>query len=274
MKLQAVVDSLDGIPEDFHENYEETNDGTFRLVHLSGFVPKESVEDVSGLKSALQKERQNAKAFAQQLKEFQDKYGDIDIDEIKVLKAEQARLEEEKAKAEGRWDDLKRQLNEAHQKEITKERTRIQALETTVERNLIDGEAARAIAAAEGNTDLLLPHVKSRVKVLQSEDGQFAVRVVDEHGNPRVNGQGDFMGIRDLVSEMREQETFAGAFKSKVAGSGSGTAGNEGEGTGRASSGGGAVPKNVKRSSLDTALKKVQYIRAHGKEAFDALPYE
>ncbi len=274
MKLEPVLESLEGIPEDFHENYEEGEDGKYHLALVKDFVPKDKVEDVTGLKSALQKERQNAKSFAQQLKEFQEKYGDIDPDEVKELRDARAKAEEEKAKAEGRWDDLKKQLNEAHQKDLAKKDQVIEGLKKTLERHLVDGQAATAINQASGS-DLLLPFVKERVKVVQEDNGEFAVRVVDEHGNPKVNGQGDYMSINDLVGEMREQERYAALFKAPINGGGGGTPPNEGEGTGRppAGKGGGSIPKDVKRSAL-SVKDKVAFIREHGKEAYDSLPYE
>ena len=53
---------------------------------------------------------------------------------------------------------------------------------------------------------------KAKVKVIE-EGGDYAVRVVDPSGNPRVNAQGEFLSIADLVSEMRQSDTFAPCFK-------------------------------------------------------------
>ena len=67
------------------------------------------------------------------------------------------------------------------------------------------------MAAAEGSTELLMPHVQAKVKVIE-EDGDFAVRIVDATGNPRVDGKGNFLSITDLVSEMRQNPIYAPGF--------------------------------------------------------------
>ena len=56
MSLPAIVDSLEDLPEAVRAFYVETEDGRFRL-------DAEGVEDVSGLKSALEKEREARKAL-------------------------------------------------------------------------------------------------------------------------------------------------------------------------------------------------------------------
>lgn len=271
MKLNPVLESLDSLPEDFRENYAQGEDGKYHLTLLGEYIPKESVEDVSGLKKALGQERDAAAAAKRRLKELEEQYGGVDLEEIKKFNEEKQRLEEEKAKQEGRWDDLKRQLNEAHKGELTKRDEQIAAMQSTLENFLVDGEASRAIAGEDGYTALLLPHVKSQTRVVQTDSGQYTVRVVDAEGKPRVNAQGDYMTINELVSEMRTDEQFSAAFKAKQRPGGGGTPPGEGSGAG---GGGGSIPKDAKRSSLDTRAKKISYIKEHGKEAFDALPYD
>jgi len=54
------------------------------------------------------------------------------------------------------------------------------------------------------------------------DSGELVTRVVDQAGNPRVNGKGEYLSIKDLVSEMRESEVFGRAFEpSGTTGSGS-----------------------------------------------------
>lgn len=84
MKLKLVVDSLDGMEEAHKSLYEKGEDGKY---HLS----VDGVEDVSGLKSALQKERDA-------VKELKSKYAKYDgIDPAKAQEAlEKLRQIEEK----------------------------------------------------------------------------------------------------------------------------------------------------------------------------------
>ena len=96
MGLKAVIESLDDVAEPLREHYTESDDGTFRL-------DAEGVEDVSGLKSALKKERDAAKTALSELKRFKG----LDPDEAR---AAQEKLEKLQKKAEGGDDDAAKQL--------------------------------------------------------------------------------------------------------------------------------------------------------------------
>lgn len=65
MPLPAVTESLEAVPEAVRTFYVETGDGTFRL-------DAEGVEDVSGLKSALEKERAARKDLKAELERRED----------------------------------------------------------------------------------------------------------------------------------------------------------------------------------------------------------
>lgn len=60
MPLPAIADALDDLPEPVRAHYVETEDGRWRL-------DADGVEDVSGLKSALEKERAERKALKAEL---------------------------------------------------------------------------------------------------------------------------------------------------------------------------------------------------------------
>lgn len=203
MALPLTVDTLDTIPEPMRAAYVE-HDGKYRL-DLDGY------EDPAGLKSALQKERDAAKTAQRTTKAWAD-LGKTP-EEIRELLAAQAKAEEDKATKGGEWDKLKAQIQQAHQAELAKKDDRIGKLSKAVERRLVDADATAAIAAARGVPQLLLPHVRASVRVIEEEDGEFLVRVVDAAGNPRVNGKGEFLTIADLVSEMRQSDVFGRAFE-------------------------------------------------------------
>lgn len=93
MALKFVVDSLDGLSEELKSSYKKGDDGKFHLDVDGG-------EDVSGLKSALQKERDSVKELKGSLKTLEEKiaiYKDIDDPEKakEALKKIQA-IEEKK----------------------------------------------------------------------------------------------------------------------------------------------------------------------------------
>lgn len=159
------------------------------------------------------------------------------IDPETARAALQAQVEREKADAEkkGEWERLRTKLAEEHGKALEKERATAQRLRTSLERQVVRAEAVRAIAAAKGDPDLLLPHVLASVAVVE-EGEEFVARVLDpkDRGKHRFNSKGEYMSIAELVAEdLRER--FPRAFE------GSGTAGSGASGSTGGGSGAGAV---------------------------------
>ena len=207
--IPFVADSLEAIPEAQRGLYKPDGD-KFRL-DLDGY------EDPAGLKSALDKERKAAKDAVAMAKAWKE-LGKTP-EEIQELLAAQAQAERDKLVKGGEWDKLKGQMTEQHQAELAKREEAVKGMRDQLEKHLVDAAGVAAIAAADGSAELLLPHVKSRVKVIE-ENGEFAVRVVDAAGNPRVNGKGEFLSMSDLVGEMRQSEIFAPCFKAPNASGG------------------------------------------------------
>lgn len=202
MPLPFSVEVIDSIPEQQRSLYKESN-GKY-VLDVDGY------EDTAGLKSALQKEREAAKTATKQAQAWSSL--GKSPEEIQQLLEAQRKAEEEKATKGGEWEKLKVQITDQHKTELSKKDERIQALTKSLERRLIDADATAAIAAAKGVPALLLPHVRSAVRVIE-EDGDFKVQVVDAAGNPRVNGKGEFLSIADLVGEMRQSDVFGRAFE-------------------------------------------------------------
>jgi hypothetical protein len=203
MSLKFTVDTLDTVPEAHRSLYTKADDGTFRL-QLDGY------EEPAALKSALDKERRAARDASREIAAWKG-LGKTPED-IQELLAAQAQADREKLTKAGEFDKLRAQMMEAHTGELSKKDERITTLTKSLERRLVDADATAAIAAAKGVPTLLLPHVRNAVSVIE-EDGDFRVRVVDDKGNPRVNGKGEFLSIADLVSEMRQSDVFGRAFE-------------------------------------------------------------
>ena len=205
-KLKAVLESLDGLPDSQKELYTEDSDGKFRL-------NAEGVEDVGGLKSALEKERKARKEAEGKLK----KVGDIDVDEYERLKTES----EERAE---KGDDTEKKLQSAQKKfdrEIAERDAKLLARDKKIHQLVAENVAKDAIEAAGGRPKVLLPHVLASTKVIE-EDGDFVAVVVDAKGNERTGKSGDKrFSLEDLVLELKSDDEFASAFNGTGA-SGSG----------------------------------------------------
>ncbi len=239
-KLKLTVGSLEDVNETHRDLYVERN-GKFEL----------DVDGVPELRSALKSANSEAASM-------RTKYKDLDLE---AIEQERAELEELRKKTGPEaLEALKNQLVGAHGKEKAKLEAKIASLTRAVEKTLVDAAASQAIAEAKGSAGLLLPHVRSLVKVIET-DGQYVPQVVDSTGAPRVGDDGKAFTIKDLVEEMRGQETYGRAFDAP---------GGSGSGSDSASGGGGAAKKSRSKMSVQ---EKSEYVDKHGQEAYFKLPY-
>lgn len=252
MGLKAFVNDINEVDESARGFY--VQDGERYKLDAEGLLTD---GDVSGLKSALQKERDRAK----QLEKLAKSAEGVDIEEYQRLREEAEQRSQKEAEKKGEWDKLREQLVKNHQKEIESRETKLSTMQKSLESYLIDANATAEIAGLNGIPGLLLPHVKSQLKVVE-QDGKYVVRVVDSDGDVRIDAKsGEPMSIKQLVAEMRDSETFAPAFKGSGA-SGSGTPPNSS--AGRAGHG-------VKRGQM-TQQQKAAFIHEHGRDAYRQLP--
>lgn len=180
---------------------------------------------------SLERAQKNAKASEQAAKkELQamrdrlDKYADLDdvnVDEYRKMKADQAEREEAEAKKAGEWDKLRAQQNELHAGEIKGKETEIERLRGELRGEKIDSKLQEALVANEATAVgiKLLPYdLKKKIDFIE-EDGKFHVRILGDDGKTaRVNADGEYLQISDLVKESRE--TYPDLFKGSVASGG------------------------------------------------------
>lgn len=217
MAIKAIVDKLEDAPEALRAEYrpgtaDEGADGKF-VLNVDG-VGGFTLENVSGLKSALGKERTSRETLERQVVAFKDldpEKARAALVELEQLRAIDPTKEADKI-ANSKFEAAKTQLLEQHGKEIGARDTRIQLLSGVVDGALRRQEAVQAIADAKGSVELLLPHVLAHTKLTEA-DGKFRTDVVDKDGNVRIaDAKGTPMDIKGLVAEMRGSETFARAF--------------------------------------------------------------
>lgn len=254
MTLQAVLDSLDDVPEALREFYTESEDGKFRL-DVTGV---EFPDEVKGLKSALKKERERRKELADRVATIPEGFDAHRWQEL--LDAEEAR-ERQAAEKKGEWEKLRDKLQEKHEKQLADKDGVIHSLERQLEDLLVDNVARDAITKAEASVTLLLPHVKQRTKVIE-ENGKKRPIVIDSKGERRLNDAGADMTIEELVVELGEDTDFAMAFAPSGA-TGGGASGR---------SGAGGATSVRSRADLATEADKAAFITKHGVDAFLALP--
>lgn len=228
-KLNAVVESLDAVPENLRELYVEA-DGKYRL-------DAEGVEDVSGLKSALEKERDAAKKAAAALKRFEG----IDPDEFQRFK--QTAEEAEAAKL----SEVER-LEKKYQREMEKLNGELGKRQSFVEKLTIENELNAAIEKAG-----ILPEHRRAVRALLKEAGAKTVAEGDEY-----RGYLGDLPIAEYVAEWAKSDEAAHYVAAGEVPAGSGAQG------GRSGNG----SKSFKEMS---DKDRMEYIDKHGLDKYKQL---
>ncbi len=215
MALPAHVETLDTVPEELRPHYVPAEDGGFRL-------DAEGIEDVSGLKSALAKERAARKALRAELDARagpEGENGDGGAAGGGDMPA---------AGDPGPVERLRRQL----------------------ERRLVEAEARAAIVAARGAPELLLPVLLPLLGVEEGEDGAFRARVVSGVAGGEVPES-----LEALVEGLRRSDVYGRAFD------GSGKSGSgapaESAGSGGAAAVSAGDPRALGRHLADIAAGRV-----------------
>lgn len=252
LKLKLDKAEWEGLDEGIRGLYEE-KDGAFQLA-------VDGLEDTSGLKSALEKERADRAKYEKSSRAW-EKFGKTP-EQIQELIDKAAEDERKRLESKGEWDKLKEQLTQQHAAALAEKDKTIDEKDHAIEEFLIDSRATDAIAKNDGNVTLLLPHVKSRVRVAQNE-GKYSVQVLAEDGKtPLIDGKGNLITIEDFVKSLRENEIFQMAFKAR-GGTGSG-----------ASGGGTTAPSGVVRLSREEARDQRKFEAAYARAQKEGLKFE
>lgn len=197
MPIEQVFEKQEDIPE-FLKSAVVEQDGKFVFkAELPG--------EVTGLKSALDKERKAREDYEKRLKTFEG----IDPEEAKKQKETARKAEEDKAKQAGQWENWKAQMQTQFDSEKTALQKQIEALKSSLYQEMVGARATTAIAEAKGVPALLLPHIGANVV---EEDGKPVVRIVKD-GKVRYGKSGEPMTIAERIAEMREDEIFGRAFE-------------------------------------------------------------
>ena len=222
MALKALLDNLDGVDESIASLYTEQNG---RYVLGVEAVDGYALEDIGGLKSSLAKERKNARDANTQLLKFGDIDPDTAIDAIGKLGDIDNWSPDDKVKEQ--IANREKVLTAKFTKDMEAANGELATVRGQLENQLIHNTAMEALTELGGNAQLLMPHITSQTK-LELIDGKYVAQVIDENGVPRVSmktGSMDSMSVGELVSSMRDSETFAPAFAGSGA-TGSGTSGS------------------------------------------------
>lgn len=229
MALKAIISSVDEVDEALRGLYVEKDEKFFLDVESVGGY---SLEDVSGLKSALSRKTEESRQRGAKLKTFDG------------LDPGEAREAIEKLVEFGKEPDIEAKIKEGiavrekqraeqHKKEMSEKDERSSHLLSQLEEHLITANVTKAISEKKGNVELLTPHIKKFVRMVEGDNGAFSTQVLEgDFKTPRMSlktGSQDMMSISELVDDFSTKDAFMAAFEGSGA-SGSGAKGTDASG--------------------------------------------
>lgn len=242
MALKAVLQNLDGVPENLRSEYKE-QEGKFYL-DIDGIDDHHAV---GALVRAKGYEKENARKAGEKVTQLTADLEKLqgELDDLRkngIPKGDVERLEQSYKDKFGKKE-----------KELS---DKIEALTKSLEGHLIEGQAmklAGEISAKPEYIEAILPHIRSRMKLESSESGDHIVRILDKDGKPSA------LNMDDLKKEVLGSKALAPLLSGSKA-SGGGANGGQG---------GGAATRNNKKFSELTERERVEWHR-EDPEGFNA----
>lgn len=207
---QISTEAFSNLPESLQEHYTQQKDGSY-LIQITSQSGR-TLEVVEPLKNALaaekeakQKAKEALRQTQEQMESLQTKLGEMDgwEPEEKVKEQIQAQVQ---------------QVREKAQREIEKAAEDSKRHRSQLEKVLLNEAASRALSRqklVDHGADLLMPHVMSKLTIMESNDGSLAARVLDENGNPRISsrqGVDSPMTVDEFVESLAEVPAYRIAF--------------------------------------------------------------
>jgi hypothetical protein len=169
-------------------------------------------DDADELRSAYDRQKQELADAKRRL----DAIRDVDPEEYQRLKDAADKAARDKEIEKGNFEKLQQQDAQRHADEIKKRDEAAARLRVQLEESLVDGELTRAYAATGGTRpNLFMPAARTKVAAREIS-GRLRAVVLDDKGEPRLKPNAkttdDYMGMADLVTEMRNDKEYAAAF--------------------------------------------------------------
>jgi hypothetical protein len=187
------------------------------------------LKEVMEKKDAIKKTQEALEAANKKLKDFDG----IDPVEIRKLMDERKAAEEKKLAAQGEWEALKKQMNEAHQKDISAKHTEIQELANkskTLSEQIANLTVGNTFAHSKFiQEELALTTTKARVVYgahFDYVDGKvvgFDKPAGEKDRTMLVDGKGEALAFEDAISKIVEADPDHMLRSKAKPGAGSGT---------------------------------------------------
>lgn len=226
MGLKYRVENVDELPEGIRDAYRKADDesGGF-VLDVEGVTPD---EELSGLKSALDKERGNAKTASKELQRYRDEVAELREERDRLL--DSSGTEEELKRIRDAFDRKLESARNDHEREKTSLTDKLQGRDRMLEKVMADGRAealAAQLAVDEPSTPVLRKLIRERLRVTIDDDADEPRLVVLGR-----DGKETDKTVDDLRSELLEDKSMARLVTDTRGKGGGGSPRSRGKGTG------------------------------------------
>ena len=254
---------------DYEENNEmlENENEELHEDQEGGQEQEISIEDYQRMQNELEQLRKYQKKANEEAKNYRLKAkayeeSGFSPEELKELREKEIQRQQKEMERKGDFNKLKETLAREFSEKEKQYQSRIEQLQSSMEKTLVQREVVSAIAKHDGIETLLQPHVERNVKLMENDDGTMVARVVDPDGSPMFNSKGEYMSVDEYVASLREHDDFGVAFRGRQqSGSGSRPAPTNGKQ---------AIPKKP-RSEM-TQREREDFVNKFGWDAYHELP--
>lgn len=223
----------------FDINDPETKAAVDKLIADTAAAEAAKAEGLKKNNAELLAEKKRLAALAERAKGLPD---DFDLEAYTAEREAAAKRAEEDAKKRGEFEQLTAKQKAAHEAETKKLKDEAEQNRKRYEDSVVEAATTRAIAAADGIPEILMPKVLASIKFKPGADGaRDGVEVVNPDGSAKMGPTGGPMTLAELVAELREDDVWARGFK------GTGASGGGANGGG----GSGGKEKTIKRADFE-----------------------
>lgn len=176
-------------------------------------IKKQIEEETTGLKSK-NSELLNTNTDLKKLTVLIEQLGGIDKFQTLISSADDASLAQKAAdmlKLEADGDITK--IKDAHALQLSNITEQMNAVKQSTVSKEITNQLRAAIIGGDGITELLEPVLTSRIRGKYNENGSVSLEVLNAAGVPMLKDDGTEASLADLVTEMKNNDVFASAFR-------------------------------------------------------------
>lgn len=203
--MKAVLDSLDGVDKSFHSEYEKGDDGKYYLT-LEGVEQHPATKP---LENTMRRTKDELKKLTKERDDLRTRSQELE-EEVNGMR--------EGSIAKGDVEALKKSYQKKYDTDIAERDERLARANATIEKQMIDNVAqsmATKIVAKPEYSEVVLPHIRARLKLNYDSEGNAETTVLGKDGKPSA------LSLEDLEKEILQHKAFAPILRGSHASGGS-----------------------------------------------------